>query len=113
MAIENKEGLQSTNDFALLGLKFLYFSNAGAIVAILANLHTLIDEEEFPIISSALGLFVWGLIFAFMANLLGYLMYRDILSKNEVVFGVLAVCSGLLSFFFFGFGAHQAVSILG
>lgn len=39
--IENNEWLKTTNDFALLGIKFLYLSNSGAIIAILANIHNL------------------------------------------------------------------------
>jgi hypothetical protein len=120
MNIENKEWLKSTNDFSLLGIKFLYLSNAGAILTILVNINNFVDEEEYPEITWALSLFVLGLIFAFVTNLLGYLMYRDLLissqrqmqSKKEVILGILALCTAVASFFSFGFGAHQAVSII-
>lgn len=120
MMIENKEWLKSTNDFALLGIKFLYLSNGGAILAILVNINNFVDEEEYPEITWALSLFVLGLVFAFISNIFGYLMYRDLLissysqvqAKREVIFGILAICTAVASFFFFGFGAHQAVSII-
>lgn len=58
MTIEHKEWLKATNDFALLGLKFLYLSNAGAIIAILANIHQLTIHPNYSVVSCALTFFV-------------------------------------------------------
>ena len=121
MSIQNEEYLKSINDFAILGLKFLYISNAGAIIAILANLHNLIDKANYSSVSCALTMFVLGIIFSFVANFSGYFMYRSILiarlqartSKGEIVSVVIGIGTAILSAFFFGFGAFKAISMIG
>jgi hypothetical protein len=118
--MENETMLKSTNEFALLGLKFLYFSNAGAIIAILVNVNNFVDEEDYPTIATALSTFIWGLLFALLSSFLGYLMNRAILNaaqnhtaaKWECAFGGLALCAAIASFCFFAYGAHQAIAII-
>jgi hypothetical protein len=112
--------LKSTNDFALLGIKFLYLSNAGAIIAILANLNNFVDEDDYPTIIYAFSLFVVGLICALLCNLAGYLMYRNLLiaaqtnhaAKKEKIFGNLCIIFAVLSLFFFAYGAYQSFSVI-
>lgn len=120
MKLENEPWLKSTNDFALLGIKFLYLSNAGAIVAILANLNNFVDEDDYPIVAYTFSLFVIGLIFAWLCNLAGYLMHRKLLIaeqnnyplKSEKCFGVLAITSAIISLGFFAYGAYQALEVI-
>ena len=120
MNMENEMILKSNNDFALLGIKFLYLSNAGAIIAILANLNNFVDEDDYPIIIYAFSFFVSGLIFAILCNLAGYLMYRNLLvvaqhnyaAKRERIFGSLAIVSAVLSLFFFAYGAYQSFAVI-
>jgi len=119
MAIDHKQQATSINDFALLAIKFLYLSNGAAIIAILADLNKFIDDE-YPVISCALTLFIGGLALAFATNIMGYLMSRipTIVSpkpdncRNQVIYCLLALFSALLSFFFFGYGVHTAISII-
>lgn len=118
--MENKQWLSSTNEYGILGLKFLYISNAGAIIALLANVNNFVDEEDYPTIARALNLFVWGLLFALISTFFGYLIHRVLVftadnnkaSKKEWIFGAFAICAALTSFIFFAFGAHQAISII-
>jgi hypothetical protein len=118
--MDEKHWLKTTNEFGILGLKLLYFSNAGAIIALLANINNFVDEEDFPTISSSMSLFIWGLLFALLSSFLGYLMYRLVVhsvqssrtSKWEHILGGLALLSAMASFFSFAFGAHQAISVV-
>ena len=79
MSIENKEWLKATNDFALLGIKFLYLSNGGAILAILGNLEAFDNAN----VSCSLVIFMLGLLFSFFSNFSGYSLYRVILMNEQ------------------------------
>jgi hypothetical protein len=121
MAIENEPWLKSTNDFALLGLKFLYFSNAGAIVAILANIHSLKSHGiDYHVVACALAWFVGGIISAIFANFFGYLLHSNILitkqnnrqSRLQVWYRIFAIILGAASIVCFAWGACKAISII-
>ena len=117
MSIENKEWLKATNDFALLGIKFLYLSNGGAIIAILGNL----DAFDNTIVSCSLMIFMGGLVFSFLSNFFGYSLYRVILTneQNKEIIGYVKKCSqgwmcsaifsALASCFCFGYGAYNQI----
>jgi len=121
MSIANEQWLKATNEFALLGIKFLYISNAGAIIAILSNIHHLTHHPNYPVVACALTMFVGGIISSLAANFFGYLLYRDLLiskqnersSRCECLFTGLAIIAALLSIFFFASGAFKAIAIIG
>jgi len=81
MSIDNKEWLLATNDFSLLGLKFLYLSNGGAIVAILSNIK--IFEKCYYIVFWPIINYIIGLFLAFMSNFCAYFLYRTILLNKQ------------------------------
>ncbi|MDF3033597.1 MAG: hypothetical protein K0R76_551 [Alphaproteobacteria bacterium] len=118
MSIENKEWLKATNDFALLGIKFLYLSNGGAILAILGNLKAFNDTN---ILSCSLIMFICGLLFSLLSNFSGYLLYGTILinEQNKRDNGYAKNCSqgwmyiaiffAVASFSCFGYGAYKQI----